>query len=71
MSRSKKPPVLTQIEKIAAHLKNELWKRERYATGRTAHKKIDKAQCLVRDIKAIEQFVREHIPEEQWKGFIG
>lgn len=68
---SRKPKVLTAIEKLRIHLNNEVFKRKRFSTGRNASRKIDHAQNMIKELDGIEEFVREHIPEEQWKGMLG
>lgn len=70
--RTQKPPVLNSIERIQRHLHSELRRRElRTRFKKNADASLGYIHRLLSDQQVVEQFIREHIPEDQWKGILG
>ncbi len=65
MIRRRVPRILTVIEKLRHTAQSELWRRERYCTGRSRDRKIEAAKSNLKNIDEIESWCREHLSNEQ------
>lgn len=65
------PQVLRDIDPLRRFLEHEKWRRRRYSLGKAGERKIKAADEMIKKLDNIEEWVRRHITEDEWKGILG
>lgn len=65
------PPILHEINCLRDSIAADVFRFKKLLNPKAREYRLRKAERQLKNIEKIEQFCRSHIPEEQWKGFIG
>jgi hypothetical protein len=65
------PQILLSAKRVRAALESNCWRMSRKCAGKRNQQILADAEAAVKAFEEIEQWIRTHIPEEEWKKVLG